>query len=174
MAALLEAFRQERVVVLLDNFEDVVDAETGDIRDEELDEALHAWLNLPHHGIKAILTTRIAPRGLGLVEPGRQARLELDEGLDSPYAEAVLRAMDADGTVGLRDAPEETLSEARQRTRGYPRALEALYGILNADRHTASGDPLRRADRGAGPCPQAARRARRHAVRRHPARASGR
>lgn len=38
--------------------------------------------------------------------------------------------------AGLRDAPEALLSEARERTRGNPRALEHLYGILSADRDT--------------------------------------
>jgi len=31
--------------------------------------------------------------------------------------------LDMDGTVGLKTAPPELLDEARQRTRGYPRAL---------------------------------------------------
>ena len=45
--------------------------------------------------------------------------------------------MDADGKVGLRDAPEVSLAQARERTRGYPRALEHLFGILSADRDTS-------------------------------------
>jgi tetratricopeptide (TPR) repeat protein len=89
-----------------------------------------------------VLTTRVAPRDLLLVQPARQATIPLDEGLESPYAENILRAMDRDGSVGLRDAPEELLAEARRRTRGYPRALEALYGILSADRHTTLQEVL--------------------------------
>jgi tetratricopeptide (TPR) repeat protein len=142
MAALLAAFPQGRVAVLLDSLEAVIDPETGDIRDAELDEALRAWLDLPRHAVKAIVTTRVAPRELGLVEPGRQTRLELDSGLDSPYAENILREMDADGKVGLRDAPYELLDEARQRTRGYPRALEALFAILATDRYTTLEEVL--------------------------------
>jgi tetratricopeptide (TPR) repeat protein len=143
---LLAAFPQGRVVVLLDNFENVMDPETQEVRDAELDEALRALLSAPHHAVKVILTTRIAPRDLALVEPGRQARLELDTGLASPYAENVLRAMDGDGTVGLKGAPDDLLAEARERTRGYPRALEALYGILSADRHTTLREVLERAE----------------------------
>ena len=45
--------------------------------------------------------------------------------------------MDADGKVGLRDAPQALLSQARERARGYPRALEHLFGILSADRDTS-------------------------------------
>jgi len=70
------------------------------------------------------------------LQPGRQTRIDLDDGLASPYAENILREMDADGKVGLRDAPDALLYEARQRTRGYPRALEALFAILSADRDT--------------------------------------
>ena len=66
----------------------------------------------------------------------------LDTGLDHPYAENILRAMDADGKVGLRNAEEALLTEARKRTRGYPRALEHLFGILSADRDTTLIDIL--------------------------------
>jgi len=146
MQRLLAAFPRGRVVVLLDNLEHVMDPETQGVRDAELDEALCALLSAPHHTVKVILTTRIAPRDLALVEPGRQARLELDTGLASPYAENVLRAMDADGTVGLKHAPDDLLAQAREHTRGYPRALEALYGILSADRHTTLHEVLERAE----------------------------
>ena len=62
MRALLEAFPTGRTVVLLDNFEDVIDPATHNLIDAELDEALRALLRLPHHGVKVILTTRVAPR----------------------------------------------------------------------------------------------------------------
>ena len=62
--------------------------------------------------------------------------MDLDEGLPSPYAELVLRARDPDGKLGIRDAPAELLAVARERTRGFPRALEALAAILSADRDT--------------------------------------
>jgi tetratricopeptide (TPR) repeat protein len=136
MRALLAEFPQGRTVVLLDNFEDALDIETGAIRDADLDEALRAILELAHHGIKIVITSRVAPVALGLVEPGRQRRVDLDAGLEHPYAETVLREMDTDGKVGLRDASADLLAQARERTRGYPRALEALFGILSADRDT--------------------------------------
>ena len=61
MEALVEAFPRGRTVVLLDNFEDVLAVETGQIKDAELDEALRALLELPPHGLKIIITTRVAP-----------------------------------------------------------------------------------------------------------------
>jgi tetratricopeptide (TPR) repeat protein len=138
MRALLDAFPSGRVVVLLDNAEDVIDTRSGEfaITDAALDEALRALLAAPAHGVKVILTTRVAPRELLLVQPERQHRLDLDEGLGSPYAEQVLLARDPDGRLGLKTAPDELLDQARQRTRGYPRALETLTAILAADRNT--------------------------------------
>lgn len=136
MQALLNEFGAGRTVVLLDNFEEAIEAGTGRIKDSELFEALSAFLDGPPHGLKAIITTRVAPADLAAVAPGRQRRLDLDKGLKHPFAENVLRAMDDDGILGLRDAPEALLAEARERTRGNPRALEHLYGILSADRDT--------------------------------------
>ena len=135
--ALLEAFPQGKVILLLDNLEDLIDPETHNISNTELDEALHAFLSLPQHAVKMILTTRIAPHDLLLVQPAQHARLDLDEGLESPYAENILREMDADGKVGLQSAPDELLDCAHISTRGNPRALEALFAILSADRHTS-------------------------------------
>src|SRR5262249_41809597 len=106
------------------------------VRDTELLDALRAVLAAPAHGVKLIVTTRVAPRDLQLEQPGRQARIDLDEGLPSPYAENLLREKDVDGKLGLRSAPDALRAEARQRTRGYPRALEALFAILSVDRST--------------------------------------
>src|SRR5262249_30013061 len=139
---MLAAFSVQRVVVLLDNLEDMVDPGNFDLQDGELDDALRAVLDAPPHGIKLIITSRIAPRALALVQPGRQIRLDLDEGLESPHAEQLLRDMDVDGKVGLRGAPVPLLAEARARTRGYPRALEALFAILSADRDTSLAELL--------------------------------
>ena len=133
--ALLAEFPRGRTIVLLDNFEDVVDAETQAIKEGELDEALRTMLEAPPHGLKFILTTRVAPQALLRVQPGLQAILELDQGLKSPYAENVLKAMDTGGTLGL-NAPDAPLGEAREATRGFPRALEAVVGILRTDRST--------------------------------------
>lgn len=136
MRALLDAFPSGRVILLLDNFETLIQAESLSLRDSELSDALNALLGGQHHAVKAVITTRIAPRDLAVSEPGRQHHLSLDEGLESPYAENVLREMDADGRVGLKTAPDALLNKAREKTRGYPRALEALYAILSVDRYT--------------------------------------
>jgi TIR domain-containing protein len=140
--ALVERFPAGTWVLLLDNFEDVVDADGVGLIDAGLDEALRTLLLAPRHGVKVIITTRVAPQSLVLVQPGTQRHLNLEEGLPSPFAEEVLRAMDADGSLGIRDAPAALLGQARERTRGFPRALEALAAILAADRDTTLDELL--------------------------------
>ncbi len=142
MKGLLRAFPKGRYAVLFDNFEDKVNPETLQMDDEEIQEVFTAFLTGEPHAVKIILTTRIAPKNLALIEPAQQQRIDLDEGLDSPYAENILREMDTDGKVGLKEASNALLDEARQRTNGYPRALEALFAILSADRETSLSEIL--------------------------------
>jgi tetratricopeptide (TPR) repeat protein len=142
MRHLLEHFTGERVVLLLDNFEPLVDAETFEIHDTELNEALLAFLNGTHTSVNIIITTRIAPKKLNLVQPGRQRPLDLDDGLESPYAENILREMDSDGRLGLKSASDKLLKQAKEKTRGFPKALEALFAILASDRYTTLDELL--------------------------------
>jgi tetratricopeptide (TPR) repeat protein len=136
MRALLDRFTDGKVILLLDNIEPLINVETFNIGDAELDESLCAFLHGAHSAVKIIATTRIAPRGLNLCEPGRQRIYHLEEGLPSPYAEKMLRELDFDGTLGLKDAKEEDLNCARIKTRGFPKGLEAFKQILASDRYT--------------------------------------
>ncbi|HEY5731308.1 MAG TPA: TIR domain-containing protein [Anaerolineales bacterium] len=136
MSALLDKFTAGKVVLLLDNVEPLISVETFDIADAELDECLRALLHGAHSALKVILTTRVAPRGLNLCEPGRQRVLTLDSGLEQKYAVEMLREMDVDGKLGLNSADPEVLKRAYERTLGFPRALEALFAILASDRYT--------------------------------------
>lgn len=144
---LLLRFPADPVVVLLDNFEDVIDPETRRILDPDLYAVIERILQQPHHAIKLIITTRIPAADLMIIEPGRQRRFDLDEGLPSPFAENILREMDSDGKLGLRDASGELLREARERTRGFPRALEALFATLSADRSVTLSELLADSER---------------------------
>jgi tetratricopeptide (TPR) repeat protein len=140
--ALLELLLEAPTVLLLDRFEDVVDQDRQSLRDDAMGAVLRAVLMAPPHGLKVIVTTRMTPRDLLLFEPGRQQQLNLDEGLPSPLAEQVLRDMDPDGSLGLRDAPMELLTKVRERTWGFPRALEAIKGSLAADREATLAELL--------------------------------
>ena len=90
-------------------------------------------LTAPAHAVTVIATTRVTPAALLKVEPARQRQLRLEKGLGSPDAQTVLRELDDDGRLGLRDAPEELLDGLRRHTRGFPRALEAVKAILDGD-----------------------------------------
>ena len=59
--------------------------------------------------------------------------IPLREGLPEDEAVALLRDLDPQGMIGLREAPEEDLRRAARLTRGIPRALEILAGILHED-----------------------------------------
>jgi tetratricopeptide (TPR) repeat protein len=132
MGALLDRFPSGCYVVLLDNFEDLVDLQTERVLDAELDAALRALLTHQPNGVKVLITTRVRPVDLLVVGPGRQGVLTLDEGLESRYGVKVLREMDGHNAVGLRDAPDATLTKLCESVRGYPRALEAVHAILAA------------------------------------------
>ncbi len=134
---LLAAFQGlKQVIVLLDNFENVVDAEKGRVRDAELDEALRAFLHAPHHPVKIIITTRVSTRELDAFEPARQRLLHLDTGLLPEYAKEAFILMDEGNLVGIKNTGDDLLNLAVTRTRGLPRALEALYAALRTDRFT--------------------------------------
>ena len=145
MLAVLEAFPAgEPVVVLLDNLESVMDAECETLAEQALHEGLSAVLTAPAHAVTIIATTRMAPTGLLKVAPAAQRQLRLEAGLGSPDAQIVLRELDDDGHLGLRDAPDQLLDGLRQHTRGFPRALEAVKAILDGDATLTPRDLLDR------------------------------
>jgi tetratricopeptide (TPR) repeat protein len=145
MLALLEAFPAgERVVLLLDGLESATDHETESLTEAALEEALATVLTAPVHGVKVIATSRVPPVTLSTLEPGRQRRLSLDRGLDPEAAVAVLQALDDDGRLGLRAAPRALLDDLVRRTRGFPRALEAVKAILDGDHTLTPADLLDR------------------------------
>ena len=145
MLAVLEAFPAgEPVVVLLDNLESVMDAECETLAEQALHEGLSAVLTAPAHAVTIIATTRMAPTALLKVAPAAQRQLRLEVGLGSPDAQIVLRELDDDGHLGLRDAPDELLDGLRQHTRGFPRALEAVKAILDGDATLTPRDLLNR------------------------------
>jgi len=134
MLAVLETFPPgEPVVVLLDNLESVMDTERETLTEPALHEALSAVLTAPAHAVTVIVTTRVMPTALLKVEPARQRQLRLEKGLGSPDAQLVLRELDDDGHLGLRDADDQLLDGLRAHTRGFPRALEAVKAILEGD-----------------------------------------
>lgn len=145
MLALLEAFPAgDPVVVLLDNLESVMDPERETLAEPALYEALSAVLTGPAHAITIIATTRVTPTALLQVEPAQQRQLRLTVGLAASDARIVLRELDDDGRLGLRDAPDDLLDGLCQYTRGFPRALEVVKAILDGDETLTPRDLLDR------------------------------
>lgn len=133
MAALLDEFATDRAVVLLDSFNEILNPATFAIGDPEFKSALETLLGHHDHGVTLLLTTRFLPSDLLKFSAGRQERWELNPGLPRADGIQVLRELDADGSLGVRDADEKLLEEGWRRTGGNPRALEQLVGLLAAN-----------------------------------------
>jgi tetratricopeptide (TPR) repeat protein len=122
-------------IVVIDDAEVLLDTQKR-FRDPELEELVGTLVRRNDHGVKLIFVTRDEPEQLLRANPVRASRLPLDNGLPPADAYSFLRSLDSEGTFGLRSAPEEQLERVRRLTDGNPRALEALYAILNGERNT--------------------------------------
>lgn len=127
---LIEVMAEGTYVILLDNFEDELTSD-GTIIDEGLRAFVEQSITKPS-GVTLVVTSR---EKLKLPAAAlRAARtISLSEGLSDSEAIALLRDLDAQGMLGLRDAPEADLKRAARLTRGIPRALEILSGLLYED-----------------------------------------
>ncbi|MCP4140218.1 MAG: ATP-binding protein [Chloroflexi bacterium] len=105
--ALLKALPDNPIVLLLDNFETLLEKSASSLRDSELLDALKTILLVKKNTLKVIITTRVPPRDLVEIEPGEHHILHLDKGLEYPYAENVLRKLDRNGRAGFKNASED-------------------------------------------------------------------
>jgi tetratricopeptide (TPR) repeat protein len=126
---LLEAMHDGLYLILLDNLESVM-AEDGTI-EEGLRLFVERCLTQPS-GVRLIATSREQVRVTAAALHTTRS-IPLREGLPEDEAVALLRDLDPQGTLGLRDAPEENLRRAAGLTQSIPRALEILAGILHED-----------------------------------------
>jgi tetratricopeptide (TPR) repeat protein len=127
---LLETMQDGLYLILLDNLEDNL-AEDGNIAEEGLRLFVERCLTQPS-GARLIVTSREQVK-IAAAALHSTRSIPLREGLPEDEAVALLRDLDPQGTLGLRDAPEEDLRRAARLTRGIPRALEILTGILHED-----------------------------------------
>ena len=127
---LLEVTAGGTYLILLDNFEDELEAD-GMIRDEGLSVFVEQCLIKPS-GIKLLVTSRekvkLSPSALRATRT-----ISLTTGLAKSEAAALLREMDPQGILHLRNADEETLARVAEFTQGIPRALELVAGLLYED-----------------------------------------
>ncbi len=127
---LLETMQDGLYLILLDNLEDYLTDE-GEIIEEGLRLFAERCLIQPG-GVRLIVTSREEVRLTAAALRGARS-IPLREGLPEDEAVALLRDLDPQGELGLRDAPQNDLRRIAQLTRGIPRALEILAGILDRD-----------------------------------------
>jgi tetratricopeptide (TPR) repeat protein/DNA-binding CsgD family transcriptional regulator len=115
---------QERVVLLLDNFEDNLEAAEGGwrVKDPELGSLLSSWLGSPGRS-RLILTSRYP----FLLTDGREARLEFQHLGPLSLAETRKLIWRLSGLSGLS---REEQQRAYADVGGHPRALEYLDALL--------------------------------------------
>jgi tetratricopeptide (TPR) repeat protein len=127
---LLQATEDGCYVVLLDNVEDLLD-DAGRIEDPELARFFELAMKQPH-GARLLLTSRV-PLRLDAQALRHHHRVTLEDGLPAAEAIELVRELDEDGFVGLKEASAQRLAELVGVTHGVPRALELVYGRLAND-----------------------------------------
>jgi tetratricopeptide (TPR) repeat protein len=125
VAQLLEALSDGRFVVLLDNLDDLLDAE-GRLTDEGLQFFLEQSLR-SGQGAALLATTRRELR-LAFDVQALNEQLRLDEGLPVAEGVALLRKLDRRGR--LRGLADSELAQAVTAVHGVPRALQLIPSLL--------------------------------------------
>ena len=131
LAEVIEAVGDQRIVALLDNFEDLLD-ESGRIQDgDELGDLL-SGLAEADTGLKFLLTSRerveFDPRSLT-----RTRVIELRSGLPEGESIRMLRELDPQAEYGLQQSAESALAGIAAKVHGIPRALQLVVGLLAND-----------------------------------------
>lgn len=123
---LLGKLRRGSYVLVLDNSEDLLAADHR-IADPDMRAFLDICLSTPH-ALKVVATCRERVR---VDEQAGQAIdfVELNR-LDNPFCISLLRALDRNGAMGLKDASDEVLGTVADRCLGNPFALKKVAGIL--------------------------------------------
>ena len=130
MSRLLEAFSMRKVIVLFDGIDELLQSDSHNFRDPRIENAFQTLLKWPTAAIKVILTTQVYPQKLSSAHAESQQEIDLAEGLMEPFAEDMLREMDPDGSLGLKEAPNEKLARVCELTHGNPGVMWQLIGIL--------------------------------------------
>ncbi len=131
IAVLLEQVQAGYYILLLDNLESLQDPDSFELTDPDLRVFVESVLE-QSSGLSLLITSRL-PLTLPRLLKTREYPVALDEGLPTDDAIELLRTFDLSGAAGLRDAPTERLRIIAERTRGFPRALEAVAGLLLED-----------------------------------------
>ena len=124
---LIDQYGDARCLLVLDHLGDSVTSE-GHFNDPDVKQFIHQFLNRDHQ--TKLLMTSYVPLTWDHEFFSMIQVVPLSMGLCEFTAKKHLHAIDKDGTLGLRDADSVTVAKIMKYTNGYPRALEALVGIL--------------------------------------------
>jgi hypothetical protein len=126
----LDLLADTLVIVLLDNFEDLLD-ERGRVRDADLNYFVRRVL--AGEGALRLLVTARAAINLPAAELRTERQVNVKDGLPDEDALAVLKELDPNQQLGLGDARDEELMKLVRLTHGIPRALELVANVLKGD-----------------------------------------
>jgi len=131
ITALMDALTGGTYILLLDNLEDLQKPGTHELTDEELLTFFQVVLT-QQSGLRIIITSRYPltlPRSAKLAE----RLVPLDEGLSEGDAVQLLLNCDPDRLTDLHQTDAGRLRHIARKTRGFPRALQAVAGLLMED-----------------------------------------
>jgi len=134
---LLEKISAQYVILLLDNLETLQDPLSGTLTAAGLQIFIEKVLE-QSSAISLLITSR-EPLSLPRTLKTWEHIISLEEGLSTDKAVALLQKFDPSGLTELRTAPASKLNNFAEKLGGFPRALEALAGML-------LDDPLLRLD----------------------------
>lgn len=127
------ALANQRYLIVLDNFEDVLD-EDNTVLDEfaELRTFIERAVEFDHRAIIMATSRRSVMLSSELEGRAgeRKDEVSLDVGLPEDEAAALLRELDRDGRAGTADAADEVLRRLARQCHGIPRTIEVLIGWL--------------------------------------------
>jgi len=129
---LFDSLRARRVVVVLDNLDDLQEPETGEFREPDLPRFLAAVAMAPR--APQVVTTS---RERLLLPPDVQQYVterELQDGLEPEFGAALLRELDTDGSAHLKELDAASLQALSDRVGGVPRGLQLLVGYARDHR----------------------------------------
>lgn len=131
LPALWEALRDRRLVVVLDNLDDLQYPDTGKLLDDDVVAFLVSACRTPY--AQHVVTTSVMPPRLPPELLTHVSLLELHDGLPLEDAIEVLRGLNRAGSAGLQELTDDQLAIAASRVHRIPRGLELLAQLLNDD-----------------------------------------
>jgi tetratricopeptide (TPR) repeat protein len=130
--AVVKVLQGTRALLVIDNFERLLDSTTREVADGDLRKTLTALVMRDRIDLKVVLVTTKLPGGhlMEVAAAGRSELVDVAKGLDPRDAAAVLKALDTDWNVGLRGLPSKALQALGDHVDGQPRALEVLHAYM--------------------------------------------